>query len=109
MFVKPKHFSFVDPELEAVLTEEAEQFVITVKSKAYACFVGLDFKERDAIFSDSYFDLSAGVSRTVTVAKKISINQLRLRNCVPSLLYVPSLIFKKKVIFLLYPRLPISK
>lgn len=70
MFVKPKHFSFVDPELEAVLTEEAEQFVITVKSKAYACFVGLDFKERDAIFSDNYFDLSAGVSRTVTVAKK---------------------------------------
>lgn len=70
MFVKPKHFSFVDPELEAVVTEEAEQFVITVKSKAYARFVGLDFKERDAIFSDNYFDLSAGISRIVTVAKK---------------------------------------
>jgi beta-mannosidase len=70
LFVKPKHFSFVDPELEAVVTEEAEQFVITVKSKAYARFVGLDFKERDAIFSDNYFDLSAGISRIVTVAKK---------------------------------------
>ncbi|MEK3867891.1 glycoside hydrolase family 2 protein [Paenibacillus sp. FSL H7-0716] len=45
-------------------------FKNTVKSKAYARFVGLDFKERDAIFSDNYFDLSAGVSRTVTVAKK---------------------------------------
>nr|WP_147614460.1 glycoside hydrolase family 2 protein [Paenibacillus odorifer] len=41
-----------------------------MKSKAYARFVGLDFKERDAIFSDNYFDLSAGVSRIVTVAKQ---------------------------------------
>jgi len=41
-----------------------------VKSKAYARFVGLDFKERDAIFSDNYFDLSAGISRIVTIAKK---------------------------------------
>lgn len=41
-----------------------------MKSKAYARFVGLDFKERDAIFSDNYFDLSAGISRIVTVAKK---------------------------------------
>jgi len=45
-------------------------FQNTVKSKAYARFVGLDFKERDAIFSDNYFDLSAGISRIVTVAKK---------------------------------------
>ncbi|WP_269473525.1 glycoside hydrolase family 2 protein [Paenibacillus odorifer] len=45
-------------------------FKNTVKSKAYARFVGLDFKERDAIFSDNYFDLSAGVSRIVTVAKQ---------------------------------------
>ncbi|MEK4189905.1 glycoside hydrolase family 2 protein [Paenibacillus sp. FSL L8-0494] len=45
-------------------------FKNTVKSKAYARFVGLDFKERDAIFSDNYFDLSASVSRIVTVAKQ---------------------------------------
>ncbi len=42
----------------------------TVKSKANAHFVGLDFKERDAIFSDNYFDISAGITRTVTIAKK---------------------------------------
>lgn len=70
LFVKPKHFSFVDPELEAVLTEEEEQFVISVKAKAYARFVGLDFKERDAIFSDNYFDMSGGTTRTITIAKK---------------------------------------
>lgn len=70
LFVKPKHFSFVDPELEAVLTEEEEQFVITVKAKTYARFVGLDFKERDAIFSDNYFDMSGGTTRTITITKK---------------------------------------
>lgn len=70
LFVKPKHFSFVDPELEAVLNEEQDQFVITVKAKAYARFVGLDFKERDAIFSDNYFDMSGGTTRTITIAKK---------------------------------------
>ncbi|WP_339287538.1 glycoside hydrolase family 2 protein [Paenibacillus sp. FSL E2-0201] len=70
LFVKPKHFSFIDPELEAVLIEEEEQFVITVKAKAYARFVGLDFRERDAIFSDNYFDMSGDTTRSVTIAKK---------------------------------------
>ncbi|GGF86387.1 beta-mannosidase [Paenibacillus albidus] len=70
LFVKPKHFRFADPEIEAVLAEEEDRFVITVKSKAYARFVELGFKEADAIFSDNYFDMSAGVERTVTVAKK---------------------------------------
>ncbi|MDH6369939.1 beta-mannosidase [Paenibacillus sp. PastF-3] len=70
LFVKPKHFSFVDPELDAVLTEEEEQFIITVKAKTYARFVGLDFKERDAIFSDNYFDMSGGTTRSITIAKK---------------------------------------
>ncbi|MNZ99900.1 hypothetical protein D3C78_1192440 [compost metagenome] len=70
LFVKPKHFSFVNPELETVLTEEEEQFVITVKATAYARFVCLDFKERDAIFSDNYFDMSGGTTRTITIAKK---------------------------------------
>ncbi|OMD43466.1 beta-mannosidase [Paenibacillus odorifer] len=70
LFVKPKHFSFIDPELEAVLIEEEEQFVITVKAKAYARFVGLDFRERDAIFSDNYFDMSGDTTRSITIAKK---------------------------------------
>lgn len=50
--------------------EEKDRFVITVKSKAYARFVALDFKQTDAIFSDNYFDMPGGAARTVTVAKK---------------------------------------
>ncbi|MNO06760.1 hypothetical protein D3C81_2286820 [compost metagenome] len=38
-------------------------------SEAYARFVELDFAGLDAIFSDNYFDLSAGTRKTVTVAK----------------------------------------
>ncbi|MNC22369.1 hypothetical protein D3C75_703690 [compost metagenome] len=41
-----------------------------MKAKAYARFVELGFRETDALFSDNYFDLPGGGTRTVTVAKK---------------------------------------
>ncbi|GJM77611.1 hypothetical protein HMSSN139_01070 [Paenibacillus sp. HMSSN-139] len=69
LFVKPKHFGFVDPGIQAAITEEEECFRITLGSEAYARFVELDFTGLDAIFSDNYFDLSAGTRKTVTVAK----------------------------------------
>lgn len=70
LFVQPKHFSFADPGLEAVIEEEEDRFVITVKSKAYAWFVELDYKDTDAVFSDNCFDMPGGAARTVTVVKK---------------------------------------
>lgn len=69
LFVKPKHFGFVDPGIQAAITEEEERFRITLGSEAYARFVELDFTGLDAIFSDNYFDLSAGMRKMVTVAK----------------------------------------
>ncbi|MCL6456365.1 MAG: glycoside hydrolase family 2 protein [Gorillibacterium sp.] len=70
LFVKPKHFSFADPQIETLIREEANRFVVTIKSKAYARFVELSFRELDAIFSDNYLDLSAGVEKTVYIEKK---------------------------------------
>ncbi len=70
LFVKPKHFSFADPKLEVNIREEADQFIVIVNSRAFARFVELDFKELDAVFSDNYFDVAAGVERIVTIAKK---------------------------------------
>ncbi|MNW60834.1 hypothetical protein D3C74_388570 [compost metagenome] len=52
-----------------MITEAEDRFTITLTSEAYARFVELDVTELDAIFSDNYFDLSAGAQKTVTVLK----------------------------------------
>ncbi|MGX1830946.1 beta-mannosidase [Paenibacillus taichungensis] len=69
LFVKPKHFGFIDPAIETTMTEEEDRFVITVDSKAFARFVELDFSELDGIFSNNYFDLSAGGRKTISLKK----------------------------------------
>ena len=53
-----------------------------ISCKSYAKFVEIDFTEIDAIFSDNYFDLSAGTIKTIQVKKDdlsslVSIEELR--------------------------------
>jgi beta-mannosidase len=69
LFVKPKHFGFVDPAMETTMKEEEDRFVITVDSKAFARFVELDFSELDGIFSNNYFDISAGDTKSIYLKK----------------------------------------
>lgn len=69
LFVKPKHFDFIDPAIETTMTEEKDRFVITVDSKAFARFVELDLGVLDVIFSNNYFDLSAGERKTISLRK----------------------------------------
>lgn len=69
LFTQPKHFAFLDPKLESDVTEEADQFVVTVTADAFAKYVELDFKNADGKFSDNYFDVSPGTQKIVTVAK----------------------------------------
>ena len=69
LFVKAKHFDFIDPKITTEIFEEKDQFVIKVKSQAFAKFVELNMKELDAVFSDNFFDLSIGMDKTITVQK----------------------------------------
>ncbi|MNJ61178.1 hypothetical protein D3C77_569550 [compost metagenome] len=69
LFVKAKHFDFLDPGISASVTEEEERFVIRLESKAFAQFVSLDLKGADARWSDNVFDLSAGRPVSVVVGK----------------------------------------
>ena len=69
LFVKAKHFNFIDPKISTEIFEEKDQFVIKVKSQAFAKFVELNMKEADAVFSDNFFDLSAGMDKMITVQK----------------------------------------
>jgi beta-mannosidase len=82
MFVKPKHFNFADPQLKVDINEMEDRFVLNVSSDAYAKFVELDMTEVDGIFSDNYFDLSAGELKNIEIKKSdmsklVSIEELK--------------------------------
>ena len=70
LFVKEKHFEFLDPELALAIREAADRFEITVRAGAFARFIELSSQDLDCRFSDNYFDLSAGAQRSVTIQKE---------------------------------------
>ncbi len=69
LFIKPKHFEFLDPELSFSVEDSGEEFVISVKSGAFAKCVELDLQGADGVFSDNYFDLSGGIEKRVRLEK----------------------------------------
>lgn len=69
LFVKPKHFQFLKPEIELSVSEEKERFVINLQTSVYTKCIRLDFTESDGVFSDNCFDLSPGQTKTVYVKK----------------------------------------
>ncbi|WP_411334722.1 beta-mannosidase [Metabacillus indicus] len=78
MFTKPKHFIFLNPELTYDVSERTDAYEINVSSQAFAKFVEVDLKTADCKFSDNYFDLSSGDSKTITVKKESLSERLSL-------------------------------
>jgi beta-mannosidase len=67
-FAPNKHLALRQPTLAVSVTAEAGQLAIELTSDTLARFVEVSLAGADAIFSDNYFDLPAGRSRTVTTA-----------------------------------------
>jgi len=65
-FVPNKHLALRKPALAVNVTAEDDQVVIELRADTLARFVEIAFDGADAIFSDNYFDVPAGRSRTVT-------------------------------------------
>ncbi|WP_338788475.1 beta-mannosidase [Metabacillus sp. FJAT-53654] len=78
LFTKPKHFTFLNPELSVDVTETDVTFEIAVSSIAFAKYIELELVAADCKFSDNYFDLSAGVKRTIVVQKESLSEDLSL-------------------------------
>lgn len=78
LFTKPKHFVFVDPKINVEVVETEETFELTLKSQAFAKYIELDLAEADCLFSDNYYDLSAGTAKKVTVEKDRMSTELSL-------------------------------
>ena len=70
LFVKPKHFSLVQPEITAVVEEQPDRFAVRLTASAFARFVELDFLAVDAKLSDNFFDLHAGEEKEITIDKR---------------------------------------
>ncbi|UOE93553.1 glycoside hydrolase family 2 protein [Alkalihalobacillus sp. LMS39] len=75
LFTKAKHFQFLNPKMKVDITETEQSFVITLKTEAFAKYIELDLHEADCIFSDNYFDLSAGETKEIVVLKE-KMNQV---------------------------------
>ncbi|GLX69395.1 beta-mannosidase [Paenibacillus glycanilyticus] len=69
LFVKPKHFELLNPEIRAEVAEEEDRFIVTLDSQAFAPFVLLELSHADARWSNNVFALSADRPAVVTVQK----------------------------------------
>lgn len=78
LFVKPKHFNFLNPEIKAVTDEIGDQFIVTLRTRTFAKSIELDLKKADCKFNDNYFDLSAGYVKKVVIDKSSLSDELNL-------------------------------
>lgn len=69
LFVKPKHFKFLKPEISWDIEEQERRFKISLKTSVYTKCVKLDLRTKDVLFSDNCFDLSPGQKMVVYIAK----------------------------------------
>lgn len=78
LFVKPKHFEYIDPEIKADIKDNGDSFVIVLGSKAFASYVELEVEGVDCVFSDNYFSISAGEVKEVILVKKDISEQIAI-------------------------------
>ena len=61
------------------MEEKNGKIQITVTAQEFARRAGLELKEADVIFSDNFFDLMPGETRTVRVASELNAKELARR------------------------------
>ncbi|BBI31945.1 beta-mannosidase [Cohnella abietis] len=74
LFVPAKYFQFKNPGLKFTVTEQTTFYEISLTAEAFAKYVQLSLTDIEGVFSDNYFDLSAGD------VKKVRLNKADLDN-----------------------------
>ncbi len=69
IFVRPKTFCFVNPEIDVHIDEKYDRFEIILTAKAFAKSVCLDLKSADCIFSDNWVDINGSEAVKIIVDK----------------------------------------
>ena len=76
LLVPPKHFSWRKPRLTVTAEDIPGGVAFRVSADAFAKNVYLDFRDRDLVLSDNYFDLTAPEAYTVTAQTQASAAEL---------------------------------
>jgi len=78
--VYPKNLKLEKPDFAIMLARNK----IMIRANTYAKYVQLSFQENDAVFSDNYFDLLPGVTKTITYKnaddRKKILSKLKVRS-----------------------------
>lgn len=69
-FVPYKHMNLVMPNIDVLVQDEEDAYVITLNTDSFAPFVTLDIKDSDAVFEDNVIDLTVGRERTIRLLKE---------------------------------------
>ncbi len=69
LFVRPKRFGFMQPNVTAGVRDAGDRYEITLTADHFAKSVWLDLREADCVFSDNWFDIHAGEPVAVSVSK----------------------------------------
>lgn len=91
LFVKAKHFEFVEPALKVTAEEDEDNISLKITSEAFAKYVMIDFNDLDIILEDNYFDLSPGIIKSVRINKKDLGRQITPKELMDKL-YISSLV-----------------
>ena len=76
LLVPPKHFSWRKPRLTVTAEDIPGGVAFRVSADVFAKNVCLDFRDRDLVLSDNYFDLTAPEAYTVTAQTQASAAEL---------------------------------
>jgi beta-mannosidase len=69
LFVRPKHFEFLNPQIGYKISEKESSYLITLDANTFAKGVYLDLEKADCQFSDNWFDIHADKEVVITVEK----------------------------------------
>lgn len=76
LFVKPKHFKFLDPKIEVSAKKDGETVYLTLVSRSFAKSVAISFQSCNLKLSDNYFDLFSDTPRTISVNTELSASEV---------------------------------
>lgn len=69
LFVKPKHFEFLNPEISWEVSENINYFIIKLRTNNFTKYIQLDLAKEDCIFDDNFFDMTGNEIKVVKAAK----------------------------------------
>ncbi len=79
LFVRPKAFDFIAPQIDCQISEKEEQFVLRFTASCFVKSVCLSLRDHDAVFSDNWFDIHGDQPVQVTLPRQSALSGISLK------------------------------